>query len=140
MTWFHTIFHQNTMLENYIFLIQTIYNQINSEISDYVRRDYVHQKIYIQYFLENIEYKYKNRLFEIISETTLKEKVLDAEFGFNNCCEEDYEEFLDISNAIYNELHINKDSCVICGCELNSVCGCVCGCDTCSLSGCTYIK
>ena len=112
MLWFHKIFHQSTMLENYIFLIQTIYNQINTEISDYVRRDYIHQNTYIAYFLENIEYKYKNRLFEIIPYDILKTKVLDVEFGFNNGCEEDYEEFLDISNAMYNELNTDKDTCV----------------------------
>lgn len=127
--WFHKLFEQNTMEENYIFLVQCIYNQVQTDASDYVERDYVHEKPYIEYFLEHINESYKNRLFEIIPYDILKNKVLDAEFGFNNNRDNDYKLYCDINNVLYYELHAQcgwvyeKDYC----------------CEKCTLNECVYI-
>lgn len=139
MAWFHRLFQQNTMEENYVFLVQSIYNQICTDASDYIERDYIHEKPYIEYFLEHIDESYKNSLFKIIPYDILKKKVLDVDCGFNNNCEEDYKLSFEINRALYYELHPISE--YNCGC---SECGCLyekdCCCEKCNLSGCVYVN
>jgi hypothetical protein len=143
MAWIEEQHKDNTITQNYRFLLETIIYQINTDASDYMDRSYRHQKDYITYFLDHISEKYKKRIFEIIPYDTLQKKVLDVEVGFG--VYDDYDDrclYYQINNVIQDELSATYDSgCLTCGCsaEKDSVGDRICYCDACSLTGCLYL-
>ena len=107
MFWYEKYFKENTQEDNYKFLLEMILNQMDYDCSDYMWRDYKHQGVYIQYFLDNLEQPYRERVFKHISPEILKSYILDVAYGFGDGGDSETTRFLfyKICGSIIEELY-----------------------------------
>ena len=105
-------FQSSTMLQNYKRLLTYIESQMGTDEIDRAERRVDTMKIYIRYYLDHMESRYKEKLFKIIPLEILKEKVLDVEFGFgDSTCERDVELGNTIAFNIHTEIKYYENIC-----------------------------
>lgn len=129
-------FHSNTMLENYIRLLNYIVVQMYTDQIDYTQQTNFQMKSYIKYYLEHLNDDYKWELTGIIPLEILKEKILNESFGFGNPLSTEDNE---LSNKFKDDLakeifyRVNRCKCVKryqcwycrvrdCGCKAHPSC------------------
>lgn len=150
--WYEKAFAGNTQYDNYETILQMILSQMETDGSDYMDPEYRHQGIYIQYYLDNLDKTYKEKVLEHISLEVLKTYILDRPVGFGkgDDSEEDRILFHKIRQSIFDELYpydyyeysMPPVGCRVCGCsaEKDDVGDRICFCDACMTEGCHIIK